>query len=163
MDVVTISYRLGVLGTQLHRARRFGLGQSLLPFAGFSSLPSTTGWGFWVSKYTELGGFGLGQSLLPFVRRLVIVTNNYRLGVLGKQLHRARRFWAGSKFAAFHRVVVVTINYRLGVLGKQLHRAQRFWAGSKLATFHRVVVINIYYRLGVLGKQLHRPAVLVWV
>ncbi len=96
-----------------------------------------------------------GTGLAAF-SRVVVVTINYRLGVLGKQLHRAQRFWAGSMLAAFSRVVVVTINYRLGALGKQLHRAQRFWAGSMLAAFSRVVVVTINYRLGVLGKQLHR-------
>jgi carboxylesterase type B len=54
---------------------------------------------------------------------VVVITNNYRLGVLGKHLHRGRQFWSGPKFASFCRVVIVTINYRLGVLGKNLKQS----------------------------------------
>ncbi len=63
---------------------------------------------------------------------MVVVTINYMLGILGKQLLRARRFWAGSMFTTFLKVVVVTINYRLGVLGKKLTQAGGFVLGPEV-------------------------------
>ncbi len=58
-----------------------------------------------------------------------MVTINFRLGILGKQLHRAQWFWAGSKCATFRWVVGVTINYRLEVLVKKLTQAGGFELG----------------------------------
>ncbi len=140
----------------------FGLGQCSLPVVKWSSIPSTTCWRFWVSNYSEPGGFGLGCSLLFVKWSSLPSTTGW--GFLGKQSNRVRQFWVGSKIAIYHQSGRRYHQlYIPGVLGKQLHTAWRFWDESKFATFLRVVVVTINYRLGVLGKQLHKPAVLVWV
>ncbi len=122
-----------------------------------SSINYTYPW-FWGSNYTKPGGFGLGQCSLPFVQ-VVVLTINYWLGVLGKQLHRDPRLWAGSKCATFRWLVVVTINYRLVVLGKKLTQAASFGMGLILLPSVRWLSTRCHHQLqagGFLGTQLHR-------
>ncbi len=79
---------------------------------------------------------------------MAVVTINYRLWVLGKQLKRARRFWAGSEFATSHKLVVVNINYWLGVLGKKLTHAGGCGLDPEApATVIFVIAFHIVYRV----------------
>ena len=97
--VVTINYRLGVLGKKLTQSAGFGMGLILLPFVRWSSTRchhQLQAGGFWVSNFTEPGGFGLVQSGLTFLS-LPITTgwgfwvNNQTRGFgLGPEVHR---FW----------------------------------------------------------------------
>ncbi|KAK9661095.1 Carboxylesterase family, partial [Popillia japonica] len=55
-------------------------------------------------------------SVLASYGGVVVVTINYRLGILGKS--NSGNPYDGSVLASYGGVVVVTINYRLGILGK---------------------------------------------
>ena len=71
-------------------------------------------------SYDRGTGNAYDGSVLASFGKVIVVTVNYRLGVLGEYDMGTGNAYDGSVLASFEKVIVVTVNYRLGVLGELL-------------------------------------------